>query len=477
MNRRKFIKTSSAVTATMSAVPMFWGNNQRWKGANDRINVAVIGIRGQGQNHISEYSRLKDVEVAAICDVDENLFAPRIKSLFTDKGLRTPKTYQDLRAVFENKDIDAVSIVTPNHWHALASIWAIQAGKHVSVEKPSCHNFYEGQKLVEAARKYNVVVQDGAEQRSNPCAQGAVEFMRQGKLGEVYLAKGICYKWRDSIGSYPDGYMEPGEAFALTKGSNSLVTPYTRAYMDKVNYDLWLGPAPRRPFNRNRFHYNWHWHWDYGNGDMGNQGVHEMDVARWGLGVKLPVKISAVGGHMMFDDAQQTPNVLMAVFEFANPNGGGDKKKVLQFEVRHWMTNPEGNHLGAADTQGNTYMTSADNVVGNIFYGSEGFMLKDVDHWQTYMGRKGEKGASGTGIGNHYQNFADAIRANDPGMLTAPIEEGFYSCALVHLANISYRVGRTIHFDPDKQTIINDEEAAKMLMREYRAPYSIPERI
>jgi hypothetical protein len=141
------------------------------------------------------------------------------------------------------------------------------------------------------------------------------------------------------------------------------------------------------------------------------------------------------------------------------------------------MTNPEGNHLGASDAQGNTYMTSADNVVGNIFYGSEGFMLKDVDHWQTYMGRKGEKGASGTGIGNHYENFADAIRANDQGMLTAPIEEGFYSCALIHLANISYRVGRTIHFDPDKQTIINDEEAAKMLRREYRAPYSIPERL
>jgi predicted dehydrogenase len=477
MNRRKFIKTSSAVTATMSAAPMFWGNNQRWKGANDRINVAVIGIRGQGQNHISEYSKLKNVEVAAICDVDQNLFAPRIKTLFADRDLRAPKTYEDLRGVFENKDIDAVSIVTPNHWHALASIWAIQAGKHVSVEKPSCHNFYEGQKLVEAARKYNVIVQDGAEQRSNPCAQGAVEFMRQGKLGEVYLAKGICYKWRDSIGSYPDGYMQPDEKFAFTKGSDSFVTPYTKQYMDKVNYDLWLGPAPHRAFNRNRFHYNWHWHWDYGNGDMGNQGVHEMDVARWGLGVKLPVKISAVGGHMMFDDAQQTPNVLMATFEFSNPNGSGDKKKILQFEVRHWMTNPEGNHLGASDAQGNTYMTSADNVVGNIFYGSEGFMLKDVDHWQTYMGRKGEKGASGTGIGNHYENFADAIRANDQGMLTAPIEEGFYSCALIHLANISYRVGRTIHFDPDKQTIINDEEAAKMLRREYRAPYSIPERL
>jgi predicted dehydrogenase len=477
MNRRNFIKTSSAATATMSATPLLWGNSQRWKGANDRINVAVIGIRGQGQNHIREYAALKNVEVTAICDVDQNLFAPRIKSLFADRNLRAPKTYQDLRKVFENKDIDAVSIVMPNHWHALASIWAIQAGKHVSVEKPSCHNFYEGQKLVEAAKKYGVVVQDGAEQRSNPCAQSAVQFMREGKLGEVYLAKGICYKRRDSIGSYPDGYMQPDEKFAFTKGSDSYVPAYTKDYMDKVNYDLWLGPAPVRPFNRNRFHYNWHWNWDYGNGDMGNQGVHEMDVARWGLGVKLPTKVSAIGGHMMFDDAQNTPNVIMAVFEFPNPSGGGDKKKILQFEVRHWMTNPEGNHLGSAESQGNTYMTSADNVVGNIFYGSEGFMLKDVDHWQTYLGPKGEKGPAGKGIGNHYQNFIDAVRANDEGMLTAPIEEGFYSCALIHLANISYRVGRTIHFDPETKSILNDPEASALMRREYREPYRVPDRV
>ena len=357
-------------------------------------------------------------------------------------------------------------------WHR-----AIQAGKHVSVEKPSCHNFYEGQKLVEAAKKYRVVVQDGAEQRSNPCAQTAVEFMRQGKLGEVYMAKGVCYKWRDPIGSYPDGPMLSNEKFAFTVGSDNYVSPYTKEYLNKVDYDLWLGPAPERPFNRNRFHYNWHWDWDYGNGDMGNQGVHEMDVARWGLGVKLPMKITALGGHMMFDDAQQTPNVLMAVFEFPNPDGGGDKKKILQFEVRPWMTNPEGNHLGASESQNNTYMTSSVNVVGNIFYGSEGYMLKDVNHWQTYMGKNGEPGESGEGIGNHYQNFADAIRANDPGILTSPIEEGFYSCALIHLANISYRLGRTINFDPDTQTIINDAEATNMLSREYRVPYSIPKQV
>lgn len=477
MNRRKFIKASSLATAAVGSGPLLWGNSHKWKGANDRVNVAVIGIRGQGQGHIREYSKLKNVQVAAICDVDENLFAPRIKKLFTDNNLREPQAYQDLRKLYDNKDIDAVSIVTPNHWHALASIWAMQAGKHVSVEKPSCHNFYEGQKLVEAARKYKLIVQDGAEQRSNPCAQSAVEYLQQGKLGEVYMAKGVCYKWRDRIGRYPDGPMRPDEKFAMTEGSNNFEPPYTQQYLSKVNYDLWLGPAPERPFNRNRFHYNWHWNWDYGNGDMGNQGVHEMDVARWGLGVKLPVKISAMGGHVMFDDAQETPNVIMAIFEFANPSGSGEKKKILQFEVRHWMTNPEGNHLGSSEGHNNNYMTSAENVVGNIFYGSEGYMLKDVDRWQTYMGRKREPGDSGQGLGNHYANFIDAIRANDPGRLTSPIEEGFYSCALIHLANISYRVGRTIHFDPEKQTIINDREAAQLLTREYREPYSIPKHV
>lgn len=477
MNRRTFIQTSSLATASMTAGPLLWGNSHRWKGANDRINVAVIGIRGMGQNHILEYSKLKNVEVTAICDIDTNLFAPRIKTLFDDRKLRRPKTYQDLRQLYEDKDIDAVSIVIPNHWHALASIWAIQAGKHVSVEKPCCHNFYEGQKLVEAAKKYKVVVQDGAEQRSNPSAQTAVDFMRDGKLGEVYLAKGICYKWREQIGNYPDGPMQADERFAITAGSDNYEPPYTKEYLKNVDYDLWLGPAPLRPFNRNRFHYNWHWHWDYGNGDMGNQGVHEMDVARWGLGVTLPVKISAIGGHMMFDDAQQTPNVLMAVFEFEHPEGRGDKKKILQFEVRPWMTNPEGNHLGSGENRGNNYMTSSANVVGNIFYGSEGYMLKDVDHWQTYMGKSREPGPSGNGTGNHYQNFADAIRANNPQLLTSPIEEGFYSCALIHLANISYRVGRTIHFDPKTQAIINDPEAAAMMTRVYRAPFTIPEQV
>ena len=459
MKRRKFLEiaTKSTVALGASAIPA----KANWKGANDRINMAVIGIRGQGLNHIAEYQALKNVEVMALCDVDENLFAPRLKSHYSDKNLRPPALYTDLRKLLENKDIDAVSIVTPNHWHALASIWAIQADKHVSVEKPCCHTFYEGQKLVEAAKKYNKVVQDGAEQRSNPCAQTAVKFLHDGKLGEVYLAKGICYKWRDTIGRFPDGPREP----------------YSQEYLSKVNYDLWLGPAPHRPFNVNRFHYNWHWNWDYGNGDMGNQGAHEMDIARWGLGVKLPTRISALGGHFMFDDAQETPNTLMAVFEFASPDGTGDKKKILEFETRHWMTNPEGDHLGAEESKTNGYMTSAANVVGNIFFGSKGYMQKDVNHWQTFMGKDRKPGETGKGLGNHYQNFCDAIRANDQRKLTGPIEEGFYTCALVHLANISYRLGRSLDFDPQAMRFKNDSEANAMLTKEYRKPFAIPDTV
>lgn len=432
-----------------------WGTSRAWAGANDRVRVAVIGVHGMGQNHIKAYAALPNVEVAAICDVDSNLFAPVTKSLFTSKGLKAPKTYTDLRRLYEDKEIDAVSVVTPNHWHALASIWAAQAGKHVSVEKPCCHNIFEGRKLVEAAKRYNVLVQDGAEQRSNPCAQSMAKFLHGGGLGEVYMAKGICYKWRNTIGRYDDEPVPSG-----------------------VDYDLWLGPAPKRPFNKNRFHYNWHWNWEYGCGDMGNQGVHEMDIARWGLGVTLPTKITAVGGHFMFDDAQETPNVLMALYEFPNPQGGGDKKKILQFEVRHWIGNGEDALWLKGASQGNNYQsTSKGNVVGNLFFGSKGYMAKDVDQWRTFMGEKREPGEKGSGLGNHYENFVNAVRAPTPATFNRSIEDGFNSCAVIHLGNIAYRLGRTLHFDPDTLTFPGDAEANALLTRNYRAPYVVPDKV
>jgi predicted dehydrogenase len=475
MERRNFVKTAAVGSISLAGVPTILTGNS-WKGANDRVNVAVVGVGGQGQVHISSYQELKNAEVIAICDVDANLFPDRVKRHFTDKGLREPRVYQDLRKLYENKDIDAVSVVTPNHWHAIASIWAIQAGKHVSVEKPCCHNLFEGQKLVEAARKYKVIVQDGAEQRSNPCAISMAEYLHSGKLGEVYMAKGMCYKWRQSIGKYPDGPMQADEKFALTLGSKNIDKPYTSDYLKNVDYNIWLGPAREQPFNRNRFHYNWHWNWEFGNGDLGNQGVHEIDIARWGLGVKLPVKIVAMGGHFMFDDAQNTPNQLMVLFEFANKEAKGDKKRILQFEVRHWMSNTEGLSR-PVEEKNNTYMTSATNNIGNLFYGSEGYMSKNVNDWQVYKGREAKLAETGSGLGNHYENFINAIIANDQVLAKANIEEGFYSCALIHLGNIAYRLGRALEFDPDKMRFKNDQEANSMLSKVYRAPFQVPERV
>lgn len=449
LNRRHFLRNASAATGALLT-----GHPRAWAGANDRVRLAVAGIHGMGQSHIAAYNALPNVQVAALCDVDENLFPEVIAKHFTKKNLPAPKTYTDIRKMLEDKEIDGFSVVTPNHWHTLAAIWGIQAGKHVSVEKPCCHNFFEGRKLVEASRKYKVLVQDGAEQRSNPCAQTMAQFLQDGGLGEVYMAKGMCYKWRKTIGHFED---EP-----VPKG---------------VHYDLWQGPAPERPFNQNRFHYNWHWNWDYGNGDMGNQGVHEMDIARWGLGVKLPTRISAMGAHVMFEDDQQTPNVLMAMFEFPNPAGGGDKKKILQFEVRHWISNSEDPMwMKKADTGG--YMaTSAGNTVGNLFFGANGYMAKSVGEWRTFLGEKREPGPTGNGTGNHYENFVNAIRDPKPEEFNRGIEEGFYSCALIHLGNISYRLGRSLEFDPVTMTFPHDAEANALLTRQYREPFVVPEKV
>ena len=454
MGRRRFLQAGAVGLGSLLA------SRPAWAGANNRVRVAVIGINGMGRNHIRAYSQLPDVDVVAICDVDENLFPKAIEELFVKQGRPKPKTYTDLRKLYEDKDVDAVSVVTPNHWHALAALWAIQAGKHVSVEKPCCHNIQEGRQLAAAAKKAGVIVQDGAEQRSNPAAQTMARFLAEGGLGEVYLAKGLCYKWRAPIGRLKDEPVPAG-----------------------VNYDLWLGPAPRRPFNPNRFHYNWHWNWDYGNGDIGNQGVHEIDVARWGLGVKLPTKVHASGGHFMFDDDQQTPNALMATFEFPNPNGAAEKKKILQFEVRGWITNTEDPFWmpkrrdaspSAAGIGDGGYMGTAGNVVGNLFFGSKGYMVKNVDEWRTYMGEAREPGPTGQGEANHYANFVNAIRDGEPAKFNANMDEAFYSCALIHLANISYRLGRSLEFDPETLTVPRDGEANRMLTRQYRAPFSLP---
>jgi predicted dehydrogenase len=439
--RREFVK-SAAVLSAGAAVGLgaLRRSSAAWAGANDRVRVAVIGINGRGKDHLNGLLDLENVEVATLCDVDENLFEPRSKQFFDDKGIKRPTFETDLRRVLEDKTLDAVTIATPNHWHVLAAVWACQAGKDVYVEKPLSHNVLEGKRLVEAASKYNRMVMHGTQIRSNPAIIDAVKKLNEGIIGEVYMARGLCYKWRGAIGHTPDETAPPAG----------------------VHYDTWLGPAPNRAFSKNRFHYNWHWHWDYGNGDIGNQGVHQFDVARWGLGVGLPDKVTASGTKTLWDDDKEVPNVMSVTMNY--PNG-----KLLVFDVRPWYTNDE---FGVN--------------VGNIFYGSKGIMVMDsYESYRTYLGKQvGDdwkkdmtEGPSGDEGGDHYANFIQAVRTRDRKFITAPPEEGHLSSALCHLSNVSYRLGRVLNFNPEKERFEGDDEANKMLTRDYRAPFVVPETV
>ena len=440
INRRYFIKGSAGAVAAGAL-----GSGLRaadLASPNGTVRVAVVGINGQGRAHIKEYSGMPNVEIAALCDVDESVLAKRVQELET-AGKKKPQTFTDIRRLLEDKNIDAVSIATPNHWHSLMGIWACQAGKDVYVEKPASHTFWEGRKLVEAARKYQRIVQHGTNSRSTAALREGVQKLGEGVIGDVYMARGLCYKWRDTIGKKPDGPVPAG-----------------------VHYDLWTGPAPKRPFNPNRFHYNWHWNWDYGNGDLGNQGVHEMDICRWGLGVTLPTKVHSMGGHFMFEDDQQTPNTQVATFEF-DKNG---KKVILVFEVRHWISNHEAG-IGEGPRKD-------PNTIGNIFYGSKGYMAIDgYASYRTFLGKEQEPGPSRREGGSNWANFISAVRARKQADLNAEVEEGHYSSALVHLANISYRLGRSLDFNPAKEEFTGDKEANAMLRRHYRAPYVVPEKV
>jgi predicted dehydrogenase len=439
-------------------------------GANDRVVTASIGVRGQGNSLKRGFARLKNVEIKTLCDIDANLAPERINdSRLSDVPTFKPAFAQDLRRVLEDKDIDAVVIATPNHWHALATIWALQAGKHVYVEKPASHTVWEGRKMVEAATLYKKIVQVGTMNRSRPAVRDAIKFMHEGGIGRVFMARGLCFKPRPGIGKYPDGPMQPGEQYKLNVDTRENEPPYDAAYLQKVDYDLWLGPAPKRPFNRNRFHYNWHWHWDYGNGDTGNQGPHQFDIARWGLNKQEhPVKVCAMGGYFGPEASQETPDTHTSLFEYADG-------ALLEFGTRGEHTNDEGGVR-----------------IGNIFCGTKGWLWIDETgrRWQSYKGPLGAKNEKGPGaeppagtnteVGltttefPHYQNFVDAIRAGDPKLLTCDILEGHLSSTLPHLANIAYRVGHSLVFDGKKETFVNDKKADALLTREYRKGFEIP---
>lgn len=450
-NRREFIKKSALGSAAIAigGMELSAKSYNSIQGANDRLNIAVIGIGGQGGTHISSYLGLRDsknIRITTLCDVDEKFYAARLKTI-QEKSGDTPKTEWDMRKVFEDKDIHAVSFATPNFWHALGTIWACQAGKHVYVEKPASYGIFEGRKMVEAARKYNVRVQTGTQNRSIPGVIEAIKFLHNGGIGDVFMAKGLCFKPRDSFGIAKDG--EP---------------PAT------LHYDMWLGPVQWQPYNEKKVHYNWHWHWATGGGDTANQGPHQFDIARWGLNKnEHPVTIYSMGGIYGISPtecSQETPNTQTSVLKYKDG-------KILEFETRGRYTHAEGG-LGIR--------------IGNLFYGTEGYMEIDGGTWKAYRKRE-DKPFAGSDVGekpndptfmappggsNHYGNFIDAIRSGKNEDLHADINEGYMSACLPALANISYRVGRQLTFDGAKEKFVNDPEADKLLTREYRKGFVVP---
>ncbi len=445
-SRRSFLKTA-ATGAIVAAVSPSVVNAEikktvvvpaGAKGANDRLRVAVFGINGRGKSHIEEIMGLSEkanVELVYLCDPDMNILQERANE-FEKKYGKKVAIEQDFRKILEDKTIDAVTLATPNHWHALMVILACQAGKDVYVEKPATHNIYEGKKMIEAAYKYNRIVQHGVQLRSSEAIREGVKHLEEGLIGRVYMSRGLVYRWRPDIGDKGISQVPAG-----------------------LDYDLWCGPAPMRPFSKNLVHYNWHWHWNYGNGDVGNQGIHETDLCMWGLGVNtFPERITSMGGKFLWDDCKEVPEIQTSIYHYPK------QKKIIQFEVRNWCTNLE-------DGAG----------VGNIFYGDKGYMvIKGYGTYETYLGEKREKGPSRSTDGEltlHFQNWFDAIRARDMSIQHGPVQTGHLASGLAHLGNISYRLGRQLDFDPVAERFIgdNDADANSMLTRDYRAPYTLPE--
>ncbi len=476
ITRRQFVKGSVYTGLGMAMA----GPMSRVRGANDEVHVAVIGVNGRGGSHISEFEGMDGVRVVALCDVDQNVLNGKAAA-FEKKYGHAVEKYVDLRQMLENKDIDAVSVATTNHWHSLATVWACQAGKDVYVEKPCSHNVFEGRKCVEAARKYKRIVQHGTQSRGSRGWAKRIAAAQSGKYGKLLVSKGYCCKPRWSIGYQP--YAEPPE---------------------HLNFDIWLGPAPEQPYHANLVHYNWHWFWDFGNGDIGNQGVHQMDIARWAIkGATLPRSVISMGGRWVdgpnFKDQGQTPNMELSVYDFG--------ETLLVFETRGLV----GNKLEGFPNKVDNELYCEEGVIrGDKFYPGgkgEGEPLADVEHHR-YPG----------GV---FENFINCVRSRKREELNADILEGHLSSALCHLGNISYRLGweypfatetkalgasdivtdsmmtvlantKAIGVDPEKATyrlgpklridpakerFIDNPAADLLLSRFYREPFVVPEQV
>jgi predicted dehydrogenase len=472
ISRRQFLEDSmlaAAATAAAQAIPQFAaGDDAPPKSANETIRHAVIGCRIRGRVHAKEFSTKPGVEMAYVCDPDRDLAEELAAAVEKEQG-RRPKAVQDLRVVFDDKSVDTVSVATPNHWHSLAAIWAMQAGKDVYVEKPVSHNVSEGRRMVQVSRKTGRICQGGTQYRSSGANAAAVDYMRQGKLGEVKLARSIVYGGRGSIGTLGN-YEVPAN----------------------VDYNLFLGPAAYVPLTRPHLHYDWHWVWNTGNGEIGNNNVHSLDICRWGLGVTgLGRAVISYGGRLGYSDAGETPNTQVCIFDF------GDKTIVS--ETRGLKTEPY--RLKGAQ----------------IFEGTQGFIagssLFDLDGKivSTFDGRSE----------NHFANFLKAVRSRRREDQNAEILEGHQSSALCHIGSISWRLGRPaapdelraeltklkvrenvsetldrtlshlrdnnvdlektkltlghlLEIEPNQETFQNNQSANQLLTREYRKPFVVP---
>ncbi|MYC81336.1 MAG: Gfo/Idh/MocA family oxidoreductase [Acidobacteria bacterium] len=426
LTRRTFL-SRSARGAALGALSPVLAARRAWS-ANDRLGMAVIGLRGIGFSHLKRILAGPDTDCLAVCDVDREFRERAVETVKQATG-RKPKAVVDFRHLLDDPAIDAVVIATPHHWHAPIAVRALRAGKDLYVEKPASHVFREGRVILDTARKHGRIVQQGTQMRSSPVTLKAGELLKAGVIGEVKMSKAWNLQRHRHRTPVPDGPVPPG-----------------------VDYDLWLGPAPKRPFNANRFHNYWQWHRDYGNGDIGNDGSHDLDMARFGLNPRgLPIRITAHGSCIDLKGLREYPDNMMVAFQYPDD-------KVLLYEDRGWT--PYGRY--GFDS-------------GNAFYGTEGFMVfSRRGYFQVYLGKKEEKGPGmrgGIGKEEHFANFLDCVRSRKQPNASA--EEAHLSCALSHLGDIAYLTQRVLHLDPKTETILNDPEANAMLTKEYREPWSV----